>query len=469
MKKYLLILTTFLVLQSCDKNFEELNQNPNQSLTINPEYLFSQSLLKGSGQFSTGVHTEIWTLMEWTQMLADLNEPTNNNNYYAYSEDWNNEIWKEWYVDALMPIQNVLIQTETSTEYVNLHQIARIWKCFLFSRITDLWGDIPYSEALQGFNNSIISPKYDSQEYIYTDLLNELIDASSLLNENLNSPTQSDLIFNGNLSKWNRFANGLICRLSLRISDVDPIKSAEIFNDINPSNLLQSNDDKVDFSFYGEHPHPFYELDYTGQGMTKPSQFVTQALANDPRLSVYCAPTEYGISFGVEEYVGVPNLVNSNQMNNLSDNTSSNVGSYFLNNELKGVLFSYPEQCFILAEASLKSIYPGDATNYMRLGIEAHMIDLEIAPELITEYLTNLPPVSIAEIQKQKWITFLYLNAFEAYSEKRRTGYPIFSAENNEYPLPKRFIYPSSEYDLNGSNTPSQNTLNSQTSLWWNN
>ena len=105
MKKYLLILTTFLVLQSCDKNFEELNQNPNQSLTINPEYLFSQSLLKGSGQFSTGVHTEIWTLMEWTQMLADLNEPTNNNNYYAYSEDWNNEIWKEWYVDALMPIR----------------------------------------------------------------------------------------------------------------------------------------------------------------------------------------------------------------------------------------------------------------------------------------------------------------------------------------------------------------------------
>ena len=153
----------------------------------------------------------------------------------------------------------------------------------------------------------------------------------------------------------------------------------------------------------------------------------------------------------------------------MSENTTSNVGSYFLNNNLRGVLFSYSEQCFILAEASLKGIYSGDASNFMRLGIEAHMNYLLIEPDLIADYLNNLPSVSLSEIQKQKWITFLYLNAFEAFAEKRRTGYPLFDIENTENPLPKRLVYPSSEYDLNGPNVSAQGFINSQTPVWWDN
>jgi hypothetical protein len=468
MKKYVLLVCIALI-QSCDKNFEELNQNPNQSPTIDPEYLFSQSLLKGAGQFSTGVHTEIWTLMEWTQMLADLNEPTNNNNFYTYSEDWNNELWKEWYVDALMPVQDVLYQTENSSTDVNLHQMARIWKCFLYHRITDLWGSIPYSEALQGYNNSILTPQYDSQESIYLHLLDELKDASMALDQTLNSPSQSDFIFQGDITKWEQFANALICRLALRISDIKPTEASDIFGSLDESKLMKNSDDKAQFPFYGEHLHPFYELEYTGQGMRKPSQFLIEVLENDPRLSIYCAPTEFGLSFGVEEYVGVPNLSSMNEFSHLNDNTTSDVASYFLQSSLSGVLFSYAEQCFILAEASLKGLYPGDASNFMRLGIEAHMNDLQIEPDLTTEYLNNLPAVSLSEIQKQKWITFLYLNAFEAFAEKRRTGYPVFSLENNEHPLPKRLVYPSSEYDLNGLNVSAQGTINSQTPVWWNN
>lgn len=468
MRKYLFLLCVVFI-QSCDKDFEELNQNPNQTPNIDPEYLFSQSLLKGAGQFSTGVHTEIWTLMEWTQMLADLNEPTNNSNFYTFSEDWSNELWKEWYVDALMPVQDVLYQTENSNPDVNLHQMARIWKCFLYHRITDLWGNIPYSEALQGYNNSILTPKYDSQESIYLHLLDELKDASKALDVNLNSPSQSDFLFNGDVTKWVQFANALICRLALRISDVDPSMAITVFSSIDESKLMQNSYDMAQFPFYGEHLHPFYELEYTGQGMRKPSQFLTEVLEDDPRLSVYCAPTEFGLSFGIEEYVGVPNLSSMNELSHLSDHTTSEVGSYFLNSNLSGVLFSYPEQCLILAEASLKGLYPGDASHFMRIGIEAHMNDLQIEPDLIAEYLTNLPTVSLSEVQKQKWITFLYLNAFEAFAEKRRTGYPEFNLENNEYPLPKRLVYPSSEYDLNGLNVSDQGAINSQTPVWWNN
>ena len=469
MKKFTYILITFCFFYSCERNFEDMNQNPNEALNINPEYLFSESLLKGSGQFSTGVHTEIWTLMEWTQMLADISEPTNNDNFYTYSQDWNNELWKAWYVDALMPIQQVLNLTKEQSSYQNLHQMARIWKAFLFHRITDLWGVVPYSEALQGFSNGMITPSYDSQESIYLNLLNELYEASNALNENLPFYTECDLVYAGAIYKWKAFANALSCRLALRISDVNPNKSIEVFSRMNTSLLMQSSVDNFSFPFYSEFLHPFYELEYTGQGMRKPSTQLINTLDNDPRLKFYCEPTIYGQSFGVELYEGVPNLTPMTEMEQLNTDNTSEVSSYFLSNSLSGQLMTYSEQCFILAEASLKNLFNGDAQILYEEGIRSHMESFQIESQTIEDYISLLEPVSIEHIQTQKWISFLYINAFEAFAEKRRTGYPEFAIENLSYPLPKRFGYPSSEYDLNGSNVPPQGMFDTQTPLWWNN
>lgn len=468
MKTYPYIILAICLLMSCEQNFEELNQNPNEALNINPEYLFSESLLKGAGQFSPAVHTEIWTLMEWTQMLADLNEPTNNENYYTYSQDWNNELWKSWYVDALMPIQQVINQTHEIATQNNLHQMARIWKVFLFHRITDLWGAIPYSEALQGFTHGIINPNYDTQEYIYTDLLNELKAASEALHTEASTFDNCDLVYGGDVPKWKAFSNALSCRLALRISDVKPELSAEIFSRMNPQILMQNGEYNFSFPFYSEFLHPFYELEYTGQGMRKPSTQLINTLENDPRLEIYCEPTIYGQSFGIELYEGVPNLTPMSEMESLNQDNTSTVGAYFLSNQLKAEMMTYSEQCFILAEASLKNLYPGNTTELLREGIRAHMLKLGVEQFLIDDFLDNLGPTSIELIQTQKWISLLYLNGFEAYAEKRRTNYPTFSIENEVYSLPKRFRYPSSEYDLNGSNAPGQSTIDEQTPLWWN-
>ena len=289
MNKYIYILIVGILL-SCDKGFDELNQNPNQSLNVNPNYLLSQSLIKGSGQFSTGVHTEIWTIMEWMQMLADIDEPSNPGNFYAYSSEWNEELWKEWYVDALMPIQT-LMNNVSEEENINLYQIARIWKVFLFHRITDLWGSIPYSDALMGYIDNNITPSYDNQEFIYHHMQLELDKSISNIEVSSQSPGNADLIFNGNLNQWIKFASALKLRLAIRISGVDPMQSSIIINQLLESNyLMQSNADNAQLNFNGEYLHPFYELEYTGQGMTQPSAYLIDVLKDDPRLSFYCEP-----------------------------------------------------------------------------------------------------------------------------------------------------------------------------------
>ena len=192
-------------------------------------------------------------------------------------------------------------------------------------------------------------------------------------------------------------------------------------------------------------------------------------LKDDPRLPFYCEATPLSQTFGVEEYVGTPNLTNASMMSELTDFNSSNVGTHFLHPNLPSVLFSYPEQCFLLAEASYNGLISGNATEYYHNGIEAHMLQLGVSDELIQNHLSQIEPISLENIHLQKWITFVYTNGYEAFAEKRRTGYPVFDTNDEVQEFPKRFVYPNSEYDLNTTNVTSVGTISANSPLWWNN
>ncbi|MEM7038386.1 MAG: SusD/RagB family nutrient-binding outer membrane lipoprotein [Bacteroidota bacterium] len=166
----LLLILLLFTLTSCDKKFEELNENPNQPTTTNPDFLWTEAAVIGAGQFSTGVNTEIWTLMEWTMMMGDINGYPTGGDPYAYSGDWNDQLWQEWYTRLLAPVNEIIRLTEGDAFLINKHSIARIWRAWAFSRITDLWGDVPYFEALRGVNpdgDPILTPVYDGQDVIY--------------------------------------------------------------------------------------------------------------------------------------------------------------------------------------------------------------------------------------------------------------------------------------------------------------
>ena len=205
-----------LLLSSCTKNFDLINTDPNDPPFTNPNYLFTEAVLKGSGTFNTGIHTEIWSMMDWTMMVANLEGNMVPGRPYQYGGAWNDELWNEWYTQALAPTNEVMRLTETDPFAINKHSIARIWRVYLFHRITDLWGDVPYSEALKGISSdgtSTLNPVYDTQEAIYTDLLAELKEAVEAFDSEADEFGAADPFYNGDLDSWAKFANSLRLRL----------------------------------------------------------------------------------------------------------------------------------------------------------------------------------------------------------------------------------------------------------------
>jgi len=475
-----LILLSAVVLVSCGDRFEEINTNPNQPNVTNPDFLWTEAVVVGSGQFATGVHTEIWTLMEWTMMMGDLNGYPVGGDPYAYSGDWNDELWIEWYSRLLGPVNEIIRLTQNDPFLVNKYAIARIWRVWAFHRITDLWGDVPYSEALQGANpgdQAILTPAYDAQSAIYLDLLNELKEAEAAINLDNPGFGSADPIYSGDLDLWRKFANTLRLRLALRISNADPASAQAHGSEvITGGNLIADNAEGAHFTFAAQALGPFYELEATGQGMRNPSHFLVDHLKStgDPRLSVYAEPTSESVIFGSPDFVGVPNLLTTQEVSPFNDFNTSTVGSYFLAQSTRGTTFSYAESCFLQAEAALLGM-GGNAQMQYEAGVRAHMEYLNVPATDIDDFLANGGAFdgTLEQIITQKYLTFIYKDGFEAFAEYRRTGFPILKDLNGDPvatgSIPQRLPYPPNEISLNGSNVNAvgEGINDFSSPVWW--
>lgn len=479
------LIPIFLILlgglTSCDKQFEELNTNPNQPTITNPDFLWTEAAVVSAGQFSSTVHSEIWTLMEWTMMMGDLNGIPVGTNPYAYNGDWSDELWDEWYTRILSPVNEIIKLTKDNPFLVNKYAIARIWRAWAFHRITDLWGSVPYFQALQGVNpdgDAVLTPVYDSQELIYQDLLNELKEAVASFNADADIYGSADPYFGGDLGKWQRFANTLRLRLALRISNVAPGLAMEHGNEVLAGDLISSNADGFHFQFVSEARSPFEELSATGQGMRNPSHFLIELLKTngDPRISIFAEPTTESTVFGNPDYAGVPNLWSTQELAGFSDFNTSPVGALFLQSNTQGTTLSYAESCFLQAEAALLGWSSnGTAQSWYEEGVRAHMDFLNVSQQEADDFLNagGAFDGTLEQIITQKWLTFIYRDGFEAFAEIRRTGFPVLS-DTSGTPIdlttfPQRFAYPPSEISLNGSNVNAVGEgINDYSSkVWW--
>ena len=467
-------------LSACNDRFEEINTNPNQPTTTNPDFLWTEVAVVGAGQFGTGVHTEIWTLMEWMMMMGDLNGIPVGGDPYAFSGDWNDELWIEWYTRLLSPTNEIIKLTQEDPFLVNKYAIARIWRAWAFHRITDLWGDVPYSQALRGVSpdgNTILTPEYDPQEVIYRDLLNELKEAAEALDLDAATYAGADPYFSGDIGRWRKFANTLRLRLALRISNADPDLAAEHGMDvISGADLISDASEGMHFQFTADARGPFEELEATGQGMRNPSDFMVEMLkaTSDPRLPVFAEPTTESVIFGNPDYVGVPNLFSTADLSGYSDFNTSLVGSLFLQQSTPGTTLSYAESCFLQAEAALKG-WGGDAQSNYEAGVRAHMDQLNVSSQEADDFLANGGAFdgTLEQVITQKWITFVYKDGFEAFAEYRRTGFPILTdTSGTPIPtanIPQRLAYPPNEISLNGTNVSAvgEGINDFTTKVWW--
>lgn len=489
---FIIIILLSLIFSSCKKNFTELNVNPNEVTNVDPALLFKQSLKDGAGSYNTDVNAEQWGLMNWVMFMGAKGGIIQGEEYtIPGSKD---ALWNEQYSNALMNVQEVINLHSDSTEYVNQISVARIWKVFLFQRITDLWGQIPYSDALKGYSDLNYMPKYDTQKNIYYNMLSELKEASENIDPNSSFfDADVDLIFNGDIVKWQKFANSLRLRLAIRIKFIDNEKYTEELAEIQNLILISQNQESALFPFNSEKKNHLYEAFYTNQAdvQNNPSKFLVDLLVNtnDPRIKIFLQKTPLSEAMPwIPEYQGVPNLLlnTASEWDAFDANWGdiSKIGTWFLRDETPGVFMSYAEVCFLKAEAALDGFFQGNAQNLYKEGITANMEfyslygedEHQISETEISVYLNSISSVDLENIITQKWLTFVFENGYEAYSEYRRTGFPILKyydeTEIDNTIFPKRFPYPSTEINLNGENYT--NAVNEQgednefTKVWWN-
>lgn len=481
---------------SCKKDFVEINTDPNHitSSTINYAYLFTNAQLITSGNSDANGY-EDWrnNLIYSSCMIQHLSSTTGYwaGDKYTYNAGYNSAYWDENYNNSLRNIVEVVYNTEKDTAKANLYQIARIFKAFMFQRITDMYGDCPYSEADLGYIKGITSPKYDKQQDIYNGLLTELQDAAGKLDASkTNSVGAADLMYGGDVAKWKKFAYSEMLRIAMRMSKVDATNAAKWAQTAAAGGVMTTADDDAVVKHEATTGTPVPN----GTGLiligNDPNAYrVSQTFVNylkstsDPRLTylaTVCADPTVGTDKGDTTWasqLGQPNgydVAGSGSTYDLSKaagypgdpNKYSVVNRYtFSRLDAPSFLLTAGETQLLLAEAAQRGWVTGTpaATFYTR-GVTAAMQSLTTAgagpsASAISAYLTANPynaGDALNQVNSQYWVA-TFMDENEAWANWRRSGFPALTPVN--YPnnatggtIPRRFTYPQGEASTNGTN-----------------
>ncbi len=475
------IILAIIITTSCTDNFEEINTNPNNPSTADADYIFNYVLKEAGGEFGVVTNYNYTYIQRWIMQTAAVWGNSTMPPYTIFDQYRIQIIWEYYYSNLLLNSHVLEKMTKDDPELVNKYEVARIWKIYCFHKVTDLWGDVPYSDAfglLESYTDETIKPKYDSQESIYENFLSILKDAASGIDPE--KPFYSnDMIFGGDLDLWVKFANSLRLRLAVRSGNETVVN--EILTE---NNLISDNDESALFQYIEtqEWWNPYFDININSKNPTSPeltgtttpkiSELLKLQLdgTDDPRLEIYAQAVETdNVS-----YRGVPNLMNAtlkeNQAMGMGVSTTSYIGQYFSDNPtLTKPLLSYSEVCFLRAEAAFRTWTTEDAQMWYENGVRSSMSFYEIDEVDIDDFLANDGAFdnTLEQIMVQKWIS-LFLNGWEAFSDYRRTGFPQLKKYDLELDgvkiisydwvdvdrntLPGRLPYPDDEIDLNNAN-----------------
>jgi Starch-binding associating with outer membrane len=481
---YLVIFFGVLILVSCNKkSLTDLNKNPNTTETAVPDYLFTGAIL-AMPAYNYSV------LAEGMQYFSTYKEvPGVGDKYYSFGGT--EADFAGYYTNKL----NRLNQLEASVQGpddINKSALVRILKVYEFHQLTDVAGDIPYSNALKGKEN--LMPKYDTQKDIYLDMLNELDNAAVSLDASKPTFGKADLFYNGDITKWKKFAYTLMLRLGMRLSNVEPDLAKTWVQKAISGGVMTSDAEIAKISYAnaagGMNPQVRFMLDgnYLSpggdnvEGGKYAATFIDQLKSTrDPRLaviSVVWVPT----SPGATTYTADTSFTIQKGMISASLNTKpTDFDTYaepsllILNVASPIIILGPAEAYLLLAEAALRGWYNGSSAqeaydNGVRAGMTQWTFYPAVAPgpniisaAQINTYLQLNPYMSggnfeqqLEQISVQKWLS-LFGNDYEVYANWRRTGYPVLTPVN--YPgnvtgghMFRRFSLPNSENLTNHDN-----------------
>jgi hypothetical protein len=353
---------------------------------------------------------------------------------------------------------------------VNYRGLAKLMRAWHFIELTETFGDVPYSQALQALDGNT-EPAYDEQEAIYAGALNELEEANNLLDPSL-GPILGDIIYNGDVNKWKKLANAFRLRVLIHLSKREgstSINVREQFQSIlaDPGKypLMESLDDNAQIVYNISATDNYYPL-YQNNSIPSLAALEKRFVAilkdrQDPRLFEIAEPVTDMPAGDFSSYDGVDAGATIAEQNDASPLASKIKNRYFddpVNEPM--ILLGYAEQEFVIAEAIARGWVTGDAATHYNNGIAASMQFYGISQGDIDAYIAQPNVVyddgnAIELIILQKYISFFMNSGWEPFFEQRRTGIPVLSTgpgTDNGGQVPQRWQYPQSEYSYNETN-----------------
>jgi hypothetical protein len=511
-------LILILLASACDSGFEEMNKNPNAFTDPVIGSLFSYNLIRTAGSSDDNtLYPNDKLAGAMMQIFASLNPYQWTGDKYLKKAGYTDGLFNAVFGVELKENVQILTLTKDDPQMVNYYNIARIWHVYIMHRATDMYGDVPYFEAGQGYTEGIYKPKFDKQEDIYADMLKELDEAAKNLDPSKPSFGSADYLYGGDVAKWKTFAYSMMLRLGLRLTKVDLTLSETWVKKAIAGGVMQSNADiaKLNHSSGGELNYYWDGRELQGGEGVPPSEegrgygkmaqtFVSHLKdTKDPRLPFYITlwpgnadPTLLPTSTNPADQKGLPSGYDASSIKSIiPDWTDDSYAAYseinlhtVAHDATPSIFLSYNEVKLYLAEAALRGWDSGDPKTYYEEAVTASMKmgplypgSFSIPQAAIDQYLVDNPYTGgtfeeqMEQIHTQFWVS-QFMNNMEIFANWRRTGYPKLTPTN--YPgnetggtIPRRIPYPQSEASINTENYKA--AIDSQgpdlwtTRIWW--
>jgi hypothetical protein len=461
-KVLLLMLAAWVGFTGC-KKFLDTNENPNLASNASVELLLPAvqtalgHVLGNPLQIHGGIWSQYWTQSPVASQYRSIDQ-------YSVSTTNFDRTWRMLYSDALQDIQEMLNLTQGKQSQNSYTAIALLMKAYAFQLATDAFGDVPLTQAA---TPNVTNPTYTPQQQVYDSIISYVNRAISLIDVHAEvTPGSDDLIFEGDMEQWLRFANTFKLRVHMRLSLVAPQKAAAGIQTLNNALFLE-DDAQIAYSAVGGNQNPLFS-EILGLGRTQNlvasrtvASYMTQN--KDPRADVffnrYRNPTT-----GVDSIIGIPQgsyRTNTRVVSFPSPVVGAN-GQIDQSANAPVKFMSAAESYFLQAEAVVRGwLNVGKpALSLFQQGIRASFASYNVPG--VETYITTSPAAQwpsgttaqLRAIIIQKWLAMTGNQGFEAWTEWRRTGYPDFftisrASTLTDNRMPARLLYPSSEVTQN--------------------
>ncbi|MBW3469502.1 SusD/RagB family nutrient-binding outer membrane lipoprotein [Arthrospiribacter ruber] len=499
--EYILIAMVMMVIPSCDQNFDDWNTNRVDATSINPAFQLNQAIINSS---ASSFGTMVYELGIVQQLISPNSGVLTGANYNQDNRASTQNNWQVYYREVIKNTKDIISRIKDDPTRSDLYQMTRILQANAFLVLTDTYGSIPYTEAGAGFSDQVFFPVYDTQEFIYDQIIRELTEAGNALGAAGSNNETAEILYRGNIDQWRKFANSLLLRAGMRLSRVDPSRAQQIAQTAFSNGVILENEDNAvirhDNNFLNPIGNTLNATEASNVFMTEP--FVNYLRENnDPRLRAIAvryvgagsgsAQTVDRQTFDPDLQIGMPmGLDNATAVQRAA---SMGLVSFYEFSQIDrrriaklnapNFIVTASQTNLLLAEAASRGWISGDAAEFYSNGIRLHMEQLasydplsEIPEEDIAAYIASNPLNSqnaLEEINTQYWVSSL-MNGPEAFANFRRSGYP--DLEPNPYPgrevvFINRLTYPNSEISVNSENVQQaisqQGPDNLETRVWW--